>query len=190
MRTEVEKKHKFYHLSPTFLPKWLWGQVRLDPMGSVYRDEIRRPGFKGTVSVSIDSGREPGDLLWNSHGLIIVSEKVKEVWRQFCRYDTYGVEIEGIHSDLRYTGIIITGHGGPIDHERSCTEFSAGADKRGERVMTGLRGLYFYEDRWDGSDLFYLDGSFLLVATERMVAAMRNMNITDCDYVPVEHVSF
>lgn len=96
-------RNKFYDLGPTFEKKWFWGQVDLDPSNEFYIKGM--VGFKDVVSVKIDSGSKAGDFLWNSHNLVIVSEKVLDVWKQFSKFETYRVNISGRASPTGYTGV-------------------------------------------------------------------------------------
>lgn len=181
---------KFYSLNPTFKNKWFWGQVDLDPFGKLYMKGME--GFKGVVKVEIDAGIIAGDFLWNSHNLIVVSRKVINIWKKFdTKFEIYEVKIVNKELPEKYYGVAITGRGGPLDKKKSRAKIKYGLKPNGKPSIMGIDGMYFFEDKWDGSDLFKLDEFPLgILVTERVMEAMKKANITNCRYTPVEDVRF
>ncbi|MBN2590910.1 MAG: hypothetical protein JXA96_13680 [Sedimentisphaerales bacterium] len=146
-------------------------------------------GFKGTVSLQIMKGTTPGDFLWTSYATpIIVSDKVLDIWKNFKKFTKYDVKIVGTEIPFQYHGIAVTGKGGPLDTRKSKARYRK---FEGEKFIMGLHGFYFYEDRWDGSDIFYLDDCpGACIITEKVVKAMKKAKVTNCEYTPIEDVAF
>jgi len=180
---------RFYCLGTTFGRKWFWGQVDLDPDNEFYVKGM--VGFRGVVKVEIDAGTTAGDFLWNSHNLVIVSQRILDIWKQFGKFETYGVKVSGKASTTSYTGVVILGRGGPLDIKRSEAEIKYDLRPNGKPSIMGVHGLYFHEDKWDRSDLFTIDEFPLgCIVTERVAKAMKKARITNCKYTPVEEVKF
>jgi len=183
-------ENRFYYLDATFVSKWYWGGVDLEPWVPFFVKGM--VGFKGAVKVEIESGFKPPDILWNSHSLLIVTDKVLDVWKDFdVRYETYDVLIEGKVSPVKYTGIAVLGRGGPFDPVRSGARYGTDVHEDGTRSLMGMKALYFDESQWDGSDLFMLsDNSGWYIVTERLVEAMKTAGLTNCNYRLTETVNF
>jgi hypothetical protein len=178
-------ENKFYILEPTFANKWFWGQVNLDPDDKFFRKAM--VGFKGVVDIEIDAGGVAGDFLWNSHGLIVVTEKVLDIWKDFRKFETYRVKIGGKASPAGYTGVVFLGHGGPFDPVKSRVVYSKILGSNGKPGIDKVDGWYFDETKWDGSDLLTIDDlPHRPIATERVIKLMKQAKVTNCYYQPIE----
>jgi hypothetical protein len=54
--------------------------------------------------------------------------------------------------------------------------------------MPALRGLYFDEETWDGSDLFLLEGTRLLLVTDKVRGAVEAAGLSGFEFVPADEV--
>ncbi len=182
-------ENKFYELGPTYGKKWFWGQVNLHPGNEFFK--IGLVGFKGVVEVEIDAGTTAGDFLWNSHGLIIISQKVINIWNQFEKFETYRVVIENKKTPFDYQGVVFLGRGGPFDPVESKAVYSKSLNDEGKPAIIKQDGMYFDDSQWDGSDLFTInDFPHIAIVTERVVKIMKKVKLTNCKYTPIEEVRF
>lgn len=146
--------------------------------GSLYRlgePNVSR-AFRASLSVSVDDAisylrgeakparpivatwvmgrRQPTDLIWTTSRIPLVAERVLDVLRDIHAqgWGTYPVEVRGKagESFAGYHGLAVLGRCGPIDESRSITKLK----KYPARMVPMLRGLYFDEATWDGTDIF------------------------------------
>ena len=179
---------KFFSLGPTWGNKWYWGQVELDPYDEIYMKGME--GFKGVVNIEIDAGTTAGDFIWNSHNLIIISNKVLGIWEQYEKFETYRVKI--INKYVKnYIGIVFLGRAGPFDPIKSRAVYSKALNAKGKHAIMHMEGSYFDEGKWNGNDLCTID-EFPLgpIITERVMKDMKKAKVTNCKYTPVEDVKF
>jgi hypothetical protein len=179
---------RFYDLGPSWSKKWLWGKPKIS-----YYDPFVKGGMVGyrqILTIEIEHGILAGDFLWNSHDLLIVSDKVLSVWGQFAKFQTYPVVIKGRITQPSYTGIAILGKGGAFDPVRSKARYKT-LKPGGKQSLMGIEGLYFDEKEWDGSNLFSLpEFPRYCLATEELVREMKKLKITNCSYTQIEQVRF
>ncbi|WP_228238082.1 hypothetical protein [Allomuricauda sp. M10] len=96
------------------------------------------------------------DIIWTTNAFpLIVSERVIELFKAngITGWNTYNVEIRSKKNELidqKYFGLIITGRCGYRDYSKS----SIVLDKIGIYTEPHVKGFYFKNDYWDGSDLF------------------------------------
>jgi len=119
------------------------------------------------------------DLIWTGWLLPLVSTRVLSTLRQMniTGWTTYSVELY----DKRgkpipgYHGLAITGRCGAIDRSRS--------RKVRHPIMPGTspadfwQGLFFKDDRWDGSDIFLPEGTGHKFVTQRVKNALESLKI-------------
>jgi len=180
---------KFFSLGPTWGKKWYWGQVKLDPNDRFFKKGML--DFAGVVEIEIDAGTTPSDFLWNSHNLIIASQKVIDLWKELGDFETYWVKIGGKASPAGYTGVVFLGKGGSFDPVRSKVVYSQSLNDEGKPAIMKIKGFYFDVSKWDGSNLFRVDGfPHLHLATEQVVRVMRKAKITNCYYQPLEEFRY
>jgi hypothetical protein len=96
------------------------------------------------------------DIIWTTNAFpLIVSEFIINLLNDnsISGWKTYDVEIfnkEHEKIDEKYFGLIITGRCGTQDFSKS----KIIEDKIGVKLVATLKGFYFQNDFWDGSDLF------------------------------------
>ena len=101
-------------------------------------------------------GKTLYDIIWTTNAFpLVVSERVVELFKSngITGWKTYNVEIRSKQNELidqKYFGLIITGRCGYRDYSKS----SIIMDKIGITTEPHLKGFYFKNDYWDGSDLF------------------------------------
>ena len=101
-------------------------------------------------------GKTLYDIIWTTNAFpLIVSERIIELFKSngITGWKTYNVEIRSKKNDLvdqKYFGLIITGRCGYRDYTKS----SIILDKIGINIKPHIKGFYFKNDYWDGSDLF------------------------------------
>ncbi|MCF7568940.1 hypothetical protein L3X37_11285 [Sabulilitoribacter arenilitoris] len=110
-----------------------------------------------TVSVKHSmGGKTLYDIIWTTNAFpLIISERIVELFNSngITGWKTYDVEIRSKKNDLidqKYFGLIITGRCGYRDYAKS----SIILDEIGVNIKPHVKGFYFKDDYWDGSDLF------------------------------------
>lgn len=182
----IMRKNFYYYLYPTFVKKWFLGRAKtaLD-MRAIARQSMS--GFKGSVIVEIVEGTVAGDILEVGLPLLVVSDKVIDIWRNFEKFETYPIIIESDVSPVKYTGVVFLGRGGPFDPVESQAVYSKAAGKI--PAVIKQKGRYFDDTQWDGSDLFTIDDfPCAPVVTEKVVREMKKRKVTNCDYILLEKV--
>jgi len=192
MKTEAQQ---FYYLTTDDLlntysrHKYYWGQVYLEESDYVYLWDPQL-GFKGVVNVEIDTGKDAGDFLWNSHNLLIVSQRVLDVWEGSVRIETYDVAVSGLKTEHEYKGVICMGRADGFDPVRSKARYMQ-IDKKRPPSLMGMEGFYFDHSTWDGSALFVLpDFPRYYIATSALMNRMKKAGLTNIDFLPLEMLRF
>jgi hypothetical protein len=93
-------------------------------------------------------------------------------------YDKKGIPVGGFH------GFQVVGESGPIDWRRSQPvpiQLPGG-------VFPRLKGMYFTEGTWDGSDVFGPTDKGFVFMTEKAVLALERSRISNIDVKPIEDV--
>ncbi len=176
---------KYYSIGPSYEERWFWGRV-ITPLDCAELGRTGMRGFQNIVRIDIVEGKESGDFLWNGFVLLVCSPKVLSIWEKYRAFETYRISVLGL-GDIRYTGVVFTGRGGPFDPVRSKAVFSEESDESGRRVVLKQDGLYFDESYWDRSDLFTIDDfPRLPILTARVVEEMKKTGVTNCRYTPLE----
>lgn len=167
-----------------------WGYVVLprtvDPIRFLLGEE-EPPWY---VPIYWQTGRKiPGDVIFTGAGIVAIHERVRQLLLEhhFTGWRTYPVHVagpaEGGYED--YHGLAITGRCGPFDYSRSVPfqkQMPGG-------VFTYLRGEYFDEATWDGSDLFVPQRTTAILVVEAVKRAfeqakVRNVRftrLTECE---------
>ena len=157
-----------------------------DPI-AIYRGESRpqRPivfdfmkGASGSIARDlVSTGLTP---------LLLISNRVVELLRDFTGWTTYPVELYGKNGELipGYNGLAVTGRCGPIDDGQSKRRICAPPVPQG-RWSRKWFGLYFDQDSWDGADIFVPEGTGITVVVERVKEAMERALVTNVLFRPL-----
>lgn len=132
-----------------------------------------------------DEGRRPRDLIGTTYAtLVLVSDRLLSLLEEhgFTGWATFparvllddGDELKGYH------GFAVTGRCGPIDDSLS-EEITIPSPVPGGRAGSGLRGLCFPPETWDGSDVFTAEGYTGIFVVERVKEALEQAQITNVD---------
>jgi len=125
------------------------------------------------------------DVVWTTFGAsVLVSDRVVTNLREghFSGWTTYPVELYD-KSRIRipdYHGLVVTGRSGAIDRSRS--------EKVRHPIIPGTkpadfwRGLFFKDDRWDGSDIFLPEGTGYIIVVERVKNALESLSIPNIKF--------
>ena len=112
-------------------------------------------------------GRKATDFLWTQLiKPVCVSDRVIRILEEYdvTGWSTYPVQVfdaEGVLHDS-YHGLVVTGAVCEADYTRSAIVTKPSPTPRGKSYDV-YRGLYFDEDQWDGSDMFWVGGVRVVV---------------------------
>jgi hypothetical protein len=160
-----------------------------DPDDPYYRQTDSSYLFKGKatpkkpVAYEYDSGR----FRWDQIGTVapvlsLYSARIIDVLteNEFTGWRPFPVTIRGKSGRLikGYSGISILGRAGNLDDTRSETVllpplYEGGPDR------PGLRGFYFEDDVWDGSDVFTCENAPLFLCSLKVKEAISALNPTN-----------
>jgi hypothetical protein len=132
-------------------------------------------------------GETPNDLVGTTWvGRYLLADRLIDVLRQhkLTGWSTYDVRILGENGGeiSGYQGLLITGCCGAPDHSRSevVKPRSAGFIK--------MRGLYFDEKTWDGSDFFMPDSTAYICMTNTAREAILELNPTNIEFKRLDEI--
>jgi hypothetical protein len=99
-----------------------------------------------------------------------ISEKLKNLLEEnkINGWATYPIKIETI--DDNYYGFQITGKGGEVTNR----------DKYGDIPM--FKPVKWNKEKWDGSDIFYIEETFISVCTEKVKEIIEKAKITNISF--------
>lgn len=147
--------------------------------------------LSGPLKMRAAMGGQATDFLWSQFPpLLCVSERVVRLLEneEFVGWATYPVEVyDRKGAPLPgYYGLAITGP--VLDHDlrRSPLVTLPPIVPRGMPPRV-YRGLYFAEEKWDGSDFFLVKAGWKVV-TRRVAEAFRRNRITNIRLTPVPEV--
>ena len=121
--------------------------------------EISRGGKEVREAVSVKhsmGGKSLSDIIWTTNAFpFIVSKRIIDLFKSngITGWKTYDVNIFSKNNELidqKYYGLIITGRCGYQDYSQS----SIVMDKIGITTEPHVKGFYFKDNYWDGTDLF------------------------------------
>ena len=139
------------------------------------------------VQFDATQGTEATDILWTQLVTpVCISDKVVSLLNvsNVSGWSTYPVEVfdtEGILQP-KYHGLAVTGAACEADYSRSTVVEKLSPAPRGKSYEV-FRGLYFDEDQWDGSDMFWVGGLRVVVA--RVKALFEDAGIENVKFVPL-----
>jgi hypothetical protein len=132
----------------------------------------------------------PKDIIWttNAHPLIL-SEVVIEIFTKnnFSGWDTYPVQVfDKNRKELKkkYFGLVINGRADYVDFRRS----ELISKKIGFNYAPHVKGRYFNNDKWDGTDFFMeypdLDNKINMFryCTDRVYKSLKKNKITNLNF--------
>ena len=153
--------------------------------------------FRGRVSLdrplklSIHSGGQVTHFLWSAFPPIgCISTYVVELFQanRVTGWSTYPVEVYGRKGELipGYHGFSVIG--GECRRDRSRSQiFIRQAVPEGEPYGV-YKGLYFYEEDWDGSDIFIVSGFGGTVVTEKVFKILDKVKSKNVMLTPLPEV--
>jgi len=138
-------------------------------------------GVTEPLKVGHADGRLMADIVWTDNvAVILISKRLIVALRKagFSGWTTYPVDLEtneGIHPE--YSGLTITGRSGPIDNSRG--QWICRDDEPGRF----LRGLYFDEQSWDGTDFFVPQRTIYPLITQPVRDCLHRLEVKNvrCD---------
>lgn len=108
----------------------------------------------------------------------IISDRINNIFRTmgFTGWDTYPIELRGKNGELiqGYHGLFVTGKIGAVDYNRSQVQIVPHTIV-GLQPDIVLKGLYFEDNSWDGSDFFLSPNSTQLIVTEPVIKALSSL---------------
>jgi hypothetical protein len=168
---------RFRILEPTFSEQFYWAEVKSRVIPADLTTGYVVP--EGPVVLRVVSGKRAGDFLWNDMGLKVVNDQLLSLLERerFTGYNTYHIRVLG-SAVPRYHGLAILGRAGSVDRKRSRVRwFENPNGTRGG--IKSMNGLYFDLTKWDGCDLFVVDELLALIATDRVVRALRKNRVSN-----------
>jgi hypothetical protein len=136
-------------------------------------------------------GGQVTDFLWSDlvH-MVCISSKVVEILsaNEVTGWSTYPVEVYGRKGEPLpgYHGLAVTGSECRRDRSRSQI-FTRQAVPGGEPYKV-YKGLYFYEEDWDGSDIFRVSSSGGTIVTEKVKKVFKTAKVTNVKLTPLPEV--
>ncbi len=129
------------------------------------------------------------DFLWSTLTPIrVISEQLIDLFivECFTGWSTYPIEVldKGGNILTNYFGLGITGKAGGHDLRR-VEPVEKPPIVQGGASYTILKGLYFEDDAWDGSDFSLMGHSISGIVTERVVQALKRAKIRNVRLIPL-----
>ena len=188
----IDCSEKIYKLSNPNIRKYYLGDIDPQQFANIDRRELLRGNITPESSINIYhymGGKHPQDVVWTSLiGVIAMHEKVFKLmenndisgWKKYPVnvYDRYGK----LYDD--FAGISVTGKSGPLDWSGS-QRVQVLTKSKGSSPLYDLIGATIEHEYWDGSDIFMPEGTTYLLATERLVEILKNINVRNIDYVRI-----
>lgn len=134
-------------------------------------------------------GGHATDLLWTTFPpLMCVSRRLVELLEghRFTGWDTYPVEVYDRQGERLsgYFGFAVTGRAGKHDLRRVQVMIKPPPTPEG-KPRVALKGLYFENDFWDGSDFCLMGSTSTIIVTERVVKAFKRAKIRNVIFTPL-----
>jgi hypothetical protein len=142
---------------------------------------------KDPITYEYHSGRYLRDRLDSTYvALDLYSDRLIQLFaeKEFSGWRIYPVRV----MDKRkrevsgYQGFSITGRCGEMDESRS-ERVMLPPRAEGGKWVWGVRGIYFKDDEWDGSDFFCPPHSRSTIVTERVKQALEEIEATNIRFV-------
>jgi len=141
------------------------------------------------VVLQAEMGGHATDLLWTTFPpLMCISRRLVELLEehQFTGWSTYPVEVYDRKGERLpdYFGFAVTGRAGKHDLQRVQVVIKPPPTERG-KPWEALKGLYFEDDFWDGSDFCLMGTTSTIIVTERVVKAFKRAKIRNVIFTPL-----
>jgi len=163
----------FYRLGTSGVQSWVCGvndDLSLEEWQALI---FGKTITEGPVEIQVASGERLPDHLTASVVLHAASPRMERVLSSISAtgYSIFPIVLK--HPILGcviggYSGLAIAGRGGPLNEGRMQP-----IKKSGDTIIA-CNGYHIYEDRWDGSDVFTIEGlGFSVWVTERVAKALQ-----------------
>ncbi|MEW6179160.1 MAG: DUF1629 domain-containing protein [Chloroflexota bacterium] len=135
-------------------------------------------------------GGQATDFLWSGlTPLVCISERVSELLRmnKITGWTTYPVEVYGRRGEPLpgYHGFAVTGN--ECRRDRSRSQILTRQAVPGGEPFKVYKGLYFYEEDWDGSDIFLIRNHGIVV-TQKVHNLLKKSKVTNVQLIPLVEV--
>jgi hypothetical protein len=160
-----------------------------------WQDERTPELLMGTMEVTAPAvrwrrsrGTRIGDVVWTDFvGLVLISDDLAGQLRQrgITGWSPFPTECVNSPELSRYVVCQVQGRSGGVRFDRGTWirhEEAAGPWK------SVLRGLFFDENTWDGSDIFCPAGTGFMVVTEKVVDVIRAFDTRNVGITPMTDV--
>ncbi len=135
-------------------------------------------------------GGQATDFLWSGlTPLVCISKRVSELLRMnnITGWTTYPVEVYGRKGEPLpgYHGFAVTGN--ECRRDRSRSQILTRQAVPGGEPFKVYKGLYFYEEDWDGSDIFLIHNHGIVV-TQKVRNLLKKFKVTNVQLIPLVEV--
>ena len=136
-------------------------------------------------------GSKLADILWSGYvEIFCVSERVIHLLTQgqISGWSTYPVELHDSNGDVMsgYRGFAVTGGECERDRSRSSVVAKPAPSPKG-KAHDVYKGLYFQENQWDGSDMFWIRNRGIVV-TENVYQILKEAHVTNVELIALKNV--
>lgn len=143
------------------------------------------------LRLGIGMGTLATDWMWSQFPpIIVISQRLIDILiaNRLTGWSTYAVDCTDRSGQRlgkeQYYGLAITGRAGRQDVARGAVVDKPPIVPGGAPYQV-LRGLFFQNDAWDGSDFCVVDETTITVVTERVVGVFREQKIRNVVFTPL-----
>jgi hypothetical protein len=187
--------NKFYELSDPLTSRPL--RISIRKYSDWVNSSIARSLRKGQISLEQPiklgayMGRQITDFLWSDLvNIVCISMKVVKIFQDnnVTGWASYPVEVFDRKSELlpNYYGFSVIGK--ECRRDRSRSQIITKQAVPGGQPFDVYKGLYFYEEDWDGSDIFFVGNYGGIVVTEKVKRLFNKEKITNVKLFPLAEV--
>ena len=142
---------------------------------------------KGPIQFDVAQGTIATDILWMQLvAPVCVAKRVIRILseNEVSGWSTYPVEVFDQEGELLadYHGLVVTGGVCDADYNRSAVITKPPPAPRGKSYDV-YKGLFFDEDQWDGSDMFWVGG--VRVVVEKVKTAFEKSGVENVAFTPL-----
>lgn len=143
--------------------------------------------IRSPIQFDAAQGLKATDFLWTQLVIpVCVSDRVVRILgeNKVTGWSTYPVEVFDQEGKLHasYHGLAVTGAVCDADYSRSAVATKPSPTPRG-RSYDVYKGLYFDEDHWDGSDMFWVSG--VRVILEKVKRIFEQNEVENVRFIPL-----